>query len=314
MSALPMAGDATAEGAMKRILVLGGTGFVGRHLCRELGRLEYRVTVPTRNVSRAQHVQSLALLDLVQADVHDEAALARLVPGHDAVVNLVAILHGDSFEFQRVHVDLVRKVVRACTDAGVPRVVHVSALGAAPDAPSMYQRTKAAGEALVQGSGLDWTVLRPSVMFGEGDKFLTVFARLQKIFPIVPLAGADTLFQPVWVGDVVNAIVQCLQREDTIRRTYEACGPERFTLRQLVQLAGSLSGHPRPVVGLPTVLARIQAFAMELAPGEPLMSRDNLDSMKVDNVASGKLPGLDALGISPRALGDIAPSYIGIRR
>jgi len=297
---------------MNKILVLGGTGFVGRHLCKELARLQYRVTVPTRNASRAQAGQSLPSLDLVQADVHDEATLARLVPGHDAVVNLVAILHGSSFEFQRVHVELVKKIVRACTDAGVPRLVHISALGAGKDAPSMYQRTKAAGEAAIQGSSLDWTVLRPSVMFGEGDKFLTLFARLQGVFPIMPLAGADTLFQPVWVGDVVNAIVQCLQRDDTGGRTYEACGPDRFTLRQLVKLAGSLSGHPRPVVSLPPVLARLQAFLMELAPGPTLMSRDNLDSMKVNNVASGQLPGLDALGISPRALGDIAPTYIGV--
>jgi uncharacterized protein YbjT (DUF2867 family) len=301
------------EGAMKRILVLGGTGFVGRHLCQELARLQYRVTVPTRNISKAQDVRSLPALDLVQADVHDEAGLARLVPGHDAVVNLVAILHGSSFEFQRVHVELVKKIVRACTDAGMPRLVHVSALGAGSNAPSMYQRTKAAGEAVLQGSGLDWTVLRPSVMFGEGDKFLTLFARLQGILPIMPLAGADTLFQPVWVGDVVSAIVQCLQRDDAARHTYEVCGPERFTLRQLVKLAGSLSGHSRPVLGLPDPLARLQAFLMELAPGQPLMSRDNLDSMKVNNVASGTLPGLDALGISPSALGAIAPTYIGIQ-
>jgi NADH dehydrogenase len=295
---------------MKKILVLGGTGFVGRHLCKELVRLQCRVTVPTRDASKAKDLQSAPFLELVQADVHDEAALTRLATGHDCVVNLVAILHGSSFEFQRVHVELVKRIVRACTDAGVVRLAHVSALGAARDAPSMYQRTKAAGEAVLQGSALDWTVLRPSVMFGEGDKFLTLFAQLQKALPIVPLAGADTLFQPVWVGDVVNAIVQCLQRDDTARHTYEVCGPELFTLRQLVKLAGSLSGHPRPVVGLPPVLGRLQALLMELAPGPRLMSRDNLDSMKVNNVASGKLPGLDALGISPSALGAIAPSYL----
>ena len=298
---------------MKKILVLGGTGFVGRHLWKELARLQYRVTVPTRDVSKAQAGQSVPMPDLVQADVHDEPTLARLVPGHDAVVNLVAILHGSSFEFERTHVELVKKIARACTGAGVRRLVHVSALGAAADAPSMYQRTKAAGEAVLHGSGLDWTVLRPSVMFGEGDQFLNLFARLQAIFPVMPLAGADTLFQPVWVGDVVNAIVQCLQRDDTVGSTYEACGPERFTLRQLVELAGSLSGHPRPVVGLPTVLGQLQALLMELAPGQTLMSRDNLDSMKVNNVASGKLPGLDALGISPGALSAIAPKYIGNR-
>jgi uncharacterized protein YbjT (DUF2867 family) len=297
---------------MKRILVLGGTGFVGRHLCKELARLQYRVTVPTR--SKVQTVQSLPSLDLVQADVHDPAALARLVRGHDAVVNLVAILHGTSFEFQRTHVDLVKKIVQACLDSGVTRLVHVSALGAASDAPSMYQRTKAAGEAVLEASTLHWTVLRPSVMFGEGDRFLNLFARVQELAPIMPLAGADTLFQPVWVGDVVNAIVQCLQRDESARRIYEACGPERFTLRQLVKLAGSMSGHPRPVVGLPPVLARLQAFLMELAPGQPLMSRDNLDSMKVSNVFSGNLPGLDALGISPRALSDIAPIYLAARR
>ena len=296
---------------MTRILVLGGTGFVGRHLCKELAGLQFGVTVPTR--SKVQAVQSLPAGDLVQADVHDPAALARLVPGHDAVVNLVAILHGSSFDFQRTHVDLVQKIARACLDANVLRVVHVSALGAAKDGPSMYQRTKAAGEAVLQGSALDWTVLRPSVMFGDGDQFLNLFARLQKLVPVMPLAGADSLFQPVWVADVVNAIVQCLQKDDTAKRIYEICGPDRFTLRQLVKLAGSLSGHPRPVVALPAVLARLQAFLMELAPGRPLMSRDNLDSMKVSNVCSGQLPGLDALGISASALADIAPTYLGTR-
>ena len=299
---------------MKKILVLGGTGFVGHHLCKELVRLQHSVTVPTRDVSRTRGVQSLPSIELVQADVHDPAALARLVPGHDAVVNLVAILHGNSFEFERTHVELVKKIVRACQDSGVLRLVHVSALGAAKDAPSMYQRSKAKGEEVLQASPLDWTVLRPSVIFGEGDRFLTLFAQLQAVLPIMPLAGADTLFQPVWVGDVVSAIVQCLQRDDTARRTFEICGPDRFTLRELVKLAGSVSGHSRPVIGLPTVLAQLQAFMMELAPGQPLMSRDNLDSMKVDNVASGSLPGLDALGITPSALRDIAPTYIGVRR
>lgn len=298
---------------MKKILVLGGTGFVGHHLCKELVRLEHRATVPTRGVG-TRGAPSSPSIELVRADVHDPAALARLVPGHDAVVNLVAILHGSAAEFERTHVELVRKLVRACQEAGVLRLVHVSALGAALDAPSMYQRSKARGEEALKGSPLDWTALRPSVIFGEGDRFLTLFAQLQAVLPIVPLAGADTRFQPVWVGDVASAIVQCLQRDDTAKRTFELCGPDRFTLRDLVKLAGRLSGHSRAVVRLPQVLAQLQAFLMELAPGQPVMSRDNLDSMKVDNVASGTLPGLDALGISPSALGDIAPTYLGARR
>ncbi|MEO8653788.1 MAG: complex I NDUFA9 subunit family protein [Ramlibacter sp.] len=297
---------------MKKVLVLGGTGFVGRHLCQALTRLQYGVTVPTRDPSRAQPMRSMPGLELVPADIHDEAALARLVQGHDAVVNLVAILHGSAFEFERVHVALVKKIVHVCSEAGVPRLLHVSALGAGKDAPSMYQRSKAAGEAVLQGSRLRWTVLRPSVIFGEGDQFLTLFARLQAVLPVMPLAGADTLFQPVWVGDVVEAMVQCLQRDDTAGLLYEACGPERFTLRQLVQMAGRWSGHARPVIGLPSPVARLQALMMEMMPGPTLMSRDNLESMKVNNVASGNLPGLDALGISPHALGAIAPSYLGI--
>ncbi len=297
---------------MKKILVLGGTGFVGRHLCQALTRLQYSVTVPTRDPSRVPAPSSRAGLALVSADVHDERALARLLPGHDAVVNLVAILHGSAFEFERAHVALVKKIVRACTEAGVTRLVHVSALGAGQDAPSIYQRSKAAGEAVIEASPLDWTVLRPSVIFGEGDQFLTLFARLQAALPVMPLAGADTLFQPVWVGDVVEAIVQCLQRGDTGKRVYEACGPERFSLRQLVQLAGRWSGHARPVIGLPSALARLQALLMEMMPGPTLMSRDNLDSMKVNNVASGKLPGLDALGIAPHVLSAIAPAYLGV--
>lgn len=296
---------------MKKILVLGGTGFVGRHLCQALTRVQYRVTVPTRDPARSQAQRSLPELELVTADIHDPAALARLLPGHDAVVNLVAILHGSAFEFERVHVALVRNIVNACAAAGVKRLVHVSALGAGKDAPSMYQRSKSAGEAVIEGSPLEWTVLRPSVIFGEGDQFLTLFARLQAVLPVMPLAGADALFQPVWVGDVVEAIVQCVQRDDTARRIYEACGPERFSLRQLVQMAGRWSGHARPVIGLPDPIARLQALVMELAPGPTLMSRDNLDSMKVDNVASGKLPGLEALGIMASSLGAVAPGYLG---
>lgn len=307
---------------MKKILILGGTGFVGGHVCEKLTQLQWRMTVPTRHEANARDILILPALDVVQADVHDEAVLTRLVAGHDAVVNLIAILHGTQEAFQRTHVQLPEKLARACAATGVQRLVHVSALGADmrnPDvAPSMYLRSKGHGEVALHQAALELTVLRPSVMFGADDRFLNTFARLQKIFPVIPLAASHALFQPVWVEDVASAIVHCLQdahTHATAGQTFEACGPGIFTLRQLVELAGRLSGvnegRGRPVIPLPAALGRLQARLMELMPGAPLMSRDNLDSMSLPNIASGNLPGLEALGITPAALEAVAPTYLG---
>jgi NADH dehydrogenase len=235
------------------------------------------------------------------------------------VVNLVAILHGTGSQFERAHVQLPATLVAACRAAGVRRVVHVSALGASADSRSMYQRSKAAGEAVLKAADLDLTLIRPSVIFGVEDKFLNTFASLQSLFPFVPLASAGARFQPVWVEDVASAITACLQSTDhsTFGQTYEAFGPDVFTLKQLVELAGRYAGiqhgQGRPVFGLPDALGRLQARIMELAPGEPLMSRDNLDAMKTDNVASGHAHDLGDLGITAASLAAIAPTYLGAR-
>ena len=300
---------------MKKVLILGGTGFVGRHLCEKLAELPCRVTVVTRRRSNAQHLQMLPMLDIAELASMEGASLMPLLAAHDAVVNLVAILHGNEAAFEKAHVQLPLELARACDAAGQRRIVHISALGASVDSASMYQRSKARGEAVLLGSGLDVSVLRPSVIFGSEDKFLNTFASLQQVFPVIPLAGSSARFQPVWVEDVVTAIVKCLEDKTTIGQTFEACGPEIFTLRQLVQLAGHYSGindgEGRPIIGLPDSLARLQAWLMELAPGEPILSRDNLDAMKTDNIASGKLPGLTALGITPSALSAVVPFYLG---
>ena len=300
---------------MKKVLILGGTGFVGRHLCEKLAELPCRVTVVTRRRSNAQHLQMLPMLDIAELASMEGASLMPLLAAHDAVVNLVAILHGNEAAFEKAHVQLPLELARACDAAGQRRIVHISALGASVDSASMYQRSKARGEAVLLGSGLDVSVLRPSVIFGSEDKFLNTFASLQQVFPVIPLAGSSARFQPVWVEDVVTAIVKCLEDKTTIGQTFEACGPEVFTLRQLVQLAGRYSGvnngDGRPIIGLPDSLARLQAWLMELAPGEPILSRDNLDAMKTDNIASGKLPGLTALGITPSALSAVVPFYLG---
>lgn len=315
---------------MKKAMVLGGTGFIGRHVCEKLVREGWAVTVVTRRRANARHLQHLPLLTVLEFDVHNEAALTGALVGHDAVVNLVAILHGNQAAFDRVHVTLPQKLARACGAARVHQLVHISALGADPlqpaAAPSMYLRSKSQGEAVLLQAAANGaqaafglTVLRPSVVFGAEDQFLNLFAKLQVLAPFVPLAGAEARFQPVWVEDVATAVVRCLALGSRTAsasgsRVVELCGPEVFTLRELVQLAGRLSGvrHGlgRPVFGLPRWLGRLQAALMEFLPGPTLMSRDNVDSMERPNVATGKVPGLDSLGITPAALRPVAGTYL----
>lgn len=301
---------------MDNILLLGGTGFVGRATCAELvsrsGGGGSIVTVPTRRLSRGNAVRFLPTVEVVEADVvRDDAALARLVAGRSAVINLIAVLHGGEARFRQVHVDLPTRLTQACRAAGVRRVIHVSALGVGAAAPSLYLRSKTEGETVLTQSGLDVSVLRPSVIYGAEDRLLNLFAGMQAVLPVVPLAAADARFQPVWVQDVAKAIVRCLERRETIGRIYECVGPKVYTLAELVRLAGRLAGHERPLWPLPDAIARLQAVLMELAPGEPLMSRDNLLSMQTPNVASGTLPGLPELGIAPAALEAVAPTYLG---
>lgn len=297
------------------ILILGGTGFVGSALCEHLLRHHGgggpRLVVPTRRLHRGAHrLGMLPTVDVLQADVHDEATLARLVAGCDAVINLVAILHGNEASFQRTHAELPRKLAHACRQAGVPRLVHVSALGASASAPSMYLRSKAAGEAALREQFPGVTLLRPSVIFGAGDNFINFFAALQRVAPVVPLAAAHAQFQPVWVNDVAAAMVEALDRPLAAGAIYECAGPQVHTLEALVRMAGHWSGHPRPVLALPDGLGRLQAMVMECLPGEPLMSRDNLDSAQLPSVASGTLPGLAALGITPTAIEAVMPSVL----
>ncbi|MDT8999655.1 complex I NDUFA9 subunit family protein [Paucibacter sp. APW11] len=296
---------------MKRVLILGGSGFVGRSLCQQLVRQGgFEITVPTRRLRDAQALQLLPGLCIRQAQVSDEAQLRQLLAGQDAVVNLIAILQGSSDAFQQVHVELPRRIAAACRAEGVERLVHVSALGVGEQAPSRYLRSKAAGEAVLQRAGLALSLLRPSVIFGRDDRFLNLFARLQALFPLLPLAGALAQFQPVWVEDVAAALRACLNDPATIDQHYEIAGPEAAPLAHWVRLAGQMSGHPRPLLPLPEAAAWLQALMMECLPGEPLMSRDNLASMQLPNVATGQWPGLAALGIRPRSAASVLSDYM----
>ncbi len=302
----------------RNILIIGGSGFIGSAITAKLSAQGKRVLVPTRRRERAKHLITLPTVDVIEADVHDEKTLAGLVQGADAVINLVGVLHSDvgtpwGKRFQAAHVDLARKVAGAGAAAQVPRLLHMSSLGADSNAPSMYLRSKAAGEAAVRDSvqSTDLTVFRTSVVFGRGDKFINLFAWMQRYAPFVALGKPAAKLQCVWVEDVAQAFVNALDAPHTFGKTYELAGPKVYTLKQLVEYAGQVSGHPRIVFGLPDRLAYLQAWMMEFAPLE-MLSRDNLDSTKVDSVISvAALQTMKAeLGITPAAMEAVVPAYL----
>jgi uncharacterized protein YbjT (DUF2867 family) len=295
--------------ASETVLVLGGGGFVGRHVVNRLVQDGKRVIVPTRRRENVRHLILLPTVDVVDADIHDPPALARLAANAAAVVNLVGILNESGRNtFARVHAELAQKVVAACRAAGVRRVVQMSALNASPEGPSRYQRSKGEAEAAIVASGLDWTIFQPSVIFGREDRFLNLFASLERHLPVMAIAAAQTRFQPVFVGDVAHCIARALDDAATIGQKYPLCGPDIYTLRELVAFVGTLTGHERPIVSLPPALGRLQARFLELLPGTP-MSRDNLASMQQDSVCGCAFPAV--FGIVPAALAAIAPTYLG---
>ncbi|QDX82184.1 hypothetical protein B9N43_13580 [Denitratisoma sp. DHT3] len=298
---------------MKNILIIGGSGFIGGYLIERLTQRGYNLRVPTRNRERARHLLVFPTLEIIQANVHDPDQLVRLMDGQDAVVNLVGILHGGNGTpygrgFARAHVELPRKIVAAAGQAGVGRLLHISALKAAVDAPSGYLRSKAAAEALLRQAPLATTLFRPSVVFGAGDSFLNLFAALQGLLPLLPLACPEARFQPVWAGDVAEVMATSLERAESHGQTYELCGPRVYTLRQLVAYAGRLSGHPRPILGLPDFIARLQGRVMDFVPGAPIRL-DNIRSMQIPSVCEADC-GLP-FGLRQTPLEAVAPLYLG---
>jgi NADH dehydrogenase len=301
-----------------QVVVFGGSGFIGSHLVALLSQESISTLVPTRHADRVRHLTTLPGVDVVEANIHDGTALRDLLAGRTAAINLVGILHGSRAhpygpEFRRAHVDLPRRIVDACAAAGVPHYLHMSALGANARGPSMYARSKADGELAARSrQEVASTIFRPSVVFGPGDHFLTMFAKLQRHLPLVPLAGAAARFQPVYVGDVASAFLAALRDPHTRNRVVQLGGPAVYTLAELVRLAGRYAGCERRVIALPAGLARLQARLFELLPGEPILTRDNLDSMTVDNVLDPAAPDLTAasLGIKLTALEVVAPHYL----
>ncbi len=296
------------------IAVLGGTGFLGTRLVARLIKGGHRVTVLSRDRELHKHLLVLPGLTLENCDIYQEAQLSEWFRGQDVVINLVGILNERGFGgggFRRAHLELTRTVLQAVRSAGVPRLLQMSALGAATDAPSYYLRYKGEAEKLIHEpqSPLDWTIFRPSVMFGPGDSFLNRFAGLLAAVPLAfPLARPNARMQPVFVDDVVEAFLRCLHGGACSKRTYELGGPQVYTLREIVELIAKLTGHRRLIVGLPDFVAWLQGFFMNFVPGRPF-STDNYRSLTVDSVCSED--GLGKLGIQPHSMVASARQFLG---
>lgn len=295
-----------------KILLIGGSGFIGQKIASGLSALGHSVLLPTRRAAYAKELWVLPKLQVIEANIHDPSVLANLcqrLGPKGVVINLVGVLHDKTGSpygpgFLKNHVELTKKIIAAMSAANLKRYIHMSALGASSWGASMYQRSKGDAENLVKASDLDWTIFRPSVVFGEKDKFINLFASLQKFAPVLPLGGAGVKFQPVYVSDVAQAFVKSISMSETIGRVFDLAGPRVYTLAELVNFAGVVGGRKSIVIPLPKPLAYLQAGLLEMMPGPTLMSRDNLASMSEDNVLP---PGAEnalekVFAINPQAL------------
>lgn len=293
-----------------RIVLLGSTGFVGCHLLPRLTRDGHSCLALTRNRMSCRELSVIPGVELRQARVYDKDALAECFEGADAAINMVGILNegGRSGKgFGRAHVELTELVIEACRTAGVRRLLQVSALNAGKG-ESHYLRSKGEAESRIrEADDLDSTIFQPSVIFGDGDSFFNRFAQLLKLAPVLPLACPEARMQPVWVGDVAEALARSLDDPGTFGKTLALVGPRVYTLRELVAFAAEAAGLERRIVGLPDGVARLQAFLMDFVPGKPF-STDNYLSLQIDNVSDEN--ALPSLGISPRSIEAVVPGYL----
>lgn len=301
---------------MRSATILGGSGFVGTHLVSRLAAEGWRCRVLTRRRERSKHLIVLPQVRVIEDDVFDRVSLERHCAGSSMLVNLVGILNergDDGSGFRRAHVELTDLAVDAALAAGVRRYLHMSALNASATGPSHYLRTKGVAENLAHASaarGLEVTSFRPSVIFGPGDGFYNRFADLLRLSPVLPLACAASRFAPVYVNDVVEAMLRAAALPETVGQRYDLCGPTIYTLREVVAYTEQLLGLRRLVLPLAPGLSRLQAEVFEWVPGKPF-SRDNFRSASIDSVCRGDHPSLKSLGIVPTPAEAIVPQYLG---
>lgn len=300
---------------MTTISVFGGTGFLGRRLVRRLAAEGATLRVAVRSPGRARSVLRAADLDRVtvfRADVRDPASIAAAVAGVDAVVNVVsAYVEKSGVTFASVHEQGAMMLAREAAAAGVARLVLVSGIGADPRSRSRYIRARGRGELVVRRAFPSATIVRPSAMFGPGDALFGTLAAIVRLLPVVPLiGGGHTRVQPVYVEDVAEGIVRMLARRGSAGQTYELAGPGVYTLRELVSFALRVMDKRRLLVPVPFAVAKVQARLFEFLPSPPL-TISQVDLLRMDNLASGVLPGFAQLNIQPKAIEDIVPTYIG---
>lgn len=283
------------------ILLIGGNGFVGRVIAAQLQLAGHSVLVPTSHLGAARELRMLPKIHVEEADVHEFDELQSLcerIKSNGAVINLVGVLHDKPAQpygkvFKAAHVELPKNIITAMQLHGLKRYLHMSALGADSQGPSMYQRSKGDGEAAVKASNLDWTIFRPSVIFGPQDQFINLFSKLTKLFPAMPLANHQAQFQPVSVDDVATAFVKSLSMPQTIHQSYDLVGPTVYTMKEIVEFAARKAKTSCAIIPVPAFVGYLQALAFEFLPGPTLMSRDNIASMQLPNILPAN--GTDAL-------------------
>ncbi len=294
--------------------VFGGSGFVGRYVVRQLARHGWRVNVAVRDAEYAKFLKPMGDVGQVTpmaVSIRDKAAVAAAVTGADAVVNLVGLLYESGNQnFEAIHHQAARTVAEAAAAAGVARLVQISAIGADPASPSLYARTKAAGEAAVRAAFPAATILRPSLVFGPEDGFFNRFAGLARVLPALPLfGGGKTHFQPVYVGDVAEAAIRAINDSTTAGQTYELGGPTIYTFRQLIELMLKEIRRKRCLISVPFPIARLEARFLEVLPVPPL-TVDQVRLLERDNIVAQGVPGLPELGIKPTPVEAVIPSYL----
>lgn len=308
--------------ADRLVTVFGGSGFIGRYIVRHLAAKGVRVRVAVRDTEKAQFLKpagDLGQISTMPVSVTDPDGVRRAVDGADWVINLVGILYErGSRSFEKIHVEGARTVAKAAAEAGASRLLHLSALGADAASKSKYARSKAAGEAAVLEAFPTATIFRPSVIFGQEDRFFNLFGELARVSPVLPFFthvvphaenGGGPKFQPVYVGDVADAAIAVLSREDSASGVYELTGPVIYDMREIMQTVVKYTDRRPYICGLPFWLAKIEAFFLQFLP-KPLLTPDQVKLLETDNVASGQHPGLTELGVAPTTVESVVPAYL----